>query len=502
MRKRIFVMLLAAALAVGMMVSCDDTLWDPPVEEPPVVVPPVEEPFVPPEGALTSAETVVAADEDTALEIEGTAKVTFAQGVLPAGGKATLFCESAGFPQAGAEGAVWETKLGLVVDGKEVKDFGENKVDVEIHTLKGLTAPTIDGATDVVYDAETGALTFKAGALGAFVVADANVAAVNLEAEKAYGDAWTENGVWIPTKEAKDGETVVLVKDLEVANSRRIQVLEKAVLDMNEHKVSKKFENPDAEDFDPVFILVYGDNGDLTVKNGTVEGEAATQYNVFLVHEGSALTIESGTYKCADNMYLVYVMKNAELTVNGGTLVAEGLDSCAIGTNGTEEGSAITITGGEIKGSNYFPGGGTYTITGGTFENAGTCVYQKAGTLDISGGSFTATGDGHNHFVHRGSGYDLTNDAVVVEACGYPNAQPPTIKVTGGTFTGHHAEGANNNGILLLELKKGDAEEYYAIDATGIDEAHQADCRKARATGDERALFADDETKAFGENWE
>ena len=64
-------------------------------------------------------------------------------------------------------------------------------------------------------------------------------------------------------------------------------------------------------------------------------------------------------------------------------------------------------------------------------------MYQKAGSLSISGGTLNATGDAAA-YAYNGNGANSTGDALVVDTCGYPGGAP-TTSVTGGTFTSDNA---------------------------------------------------------------
>ena len=134
---------------------------------------------------------------------------------------------------------------------------------------------------------------------------------------------------------------------------------------------------------------------------------------------------------------------NCKLTVNGG--IVEGA-SFGIAGNGTRHGSDIIINGGEIKGlmAIYHPQMGTLTINGGELTG-NTALAMKSGTLTITGGDIKATGD-KAEYSHNGNGFNLTGDALVVEACDYPGGVPVVVDISGGTFTS-----ANNKAVAYYK---------------------------------------------------
>ena len=123
-----------------------------------------------------------------------------------------------------------------------------------------------------------------------------------------------------------------------------------------------------------------------------------------------------------------------------GNLSSKG-NFAAVQTSGNEGTSAIiNITGGNITSECegvYFPSKVSLNISGGTITGT-TAVYQKSGNLTISGGTLIATG-AQNEYTYNNNGCNATGDALVVEACAYPNGVP-TVSITGGTFISENAK--------------------------------------------------------------
>ena len=195
-------------------------------------------------------------------------------------------------------------------------------------------------------------------------------------------------------------------------------------------------------------VVVIGST--FTMGGGTVNA-TADSVNAISVLAGSAVTINNGTVS-APNGYGVVITGNgtadsAALTVNGGVITARDFGISGNG-NAENSGTNITITGGTITSTGvdgagiYQPQDGTLTISGGTISGAAG-IYQKCGTLTISG-SPSITGSGAAAaYNYNGNGCNPTGDAIVVENCGYPGGAPtatiggdPEITSTNGVAIG------------------------------------------------------------------
>lgn len=132
----------------------------------------------------------------------------------------------------------------------------------------------------------------------------------------------------------------------------------------------------------------------------------------------------------------------ATLVVNGGTICGKDY---GISGNGTRQNTDITINGGVIKGANsnaslaiYHPQRGNLLITGGELIG-NTGLAMKSGYLTITGGTIKGTGDGAD-YVHNSNGFNMTGDALAVEACDYPGGLPVVVKISGGSFISDHGD--------------------------------------------------------------
>lgn len=143
----------------------------------------------------------------------------------------------------------------------------------------------------------------------------------------------------------------------------------------------------------------------------------------------------------------------AALIVNGGTI--KGTDY-AISGNGTRHGTSVTINGGDIIATNgtgiYNPQEGTLTVKGGSISGVNSAIELRSGTLNITGGSFTATAPSYSEAA-SGSGTTVTGAAVAISQ--HTTKKPITVSISGGTFTGAYAFSETNvqNGSATKNVK-------------------------------------------------
>lgn len=217
-------------------------------------------------------------------------------------------------------------------------------------------------------------------------------------------------------------------------------------------------------------------SGTLTIINGKLvfDGSvtpAADSYNYGLYVSGTSSVLNLGTSQNSgaynettkkgltvttstagtSNATGAYVIKGATINVYG-KIENLGVDSAIMGDgNSTHDNINVkvydgaVVTGGEA--GIYFPNTSTLTVSGGTISGK-TGIYVKSGTVNISGGTVQGTG-AKVAYVHKGSGYAATGDALVVEDCDYPGGNPK-VTVSGGTFTSTNAEAVKKytNGTL------------------------------------------------------
>ena len=180
---------------------------------------------------------------------------------------------------------------------------------------------------------------------------------------------------------------------------------------------------------------------DDTATGGTIKSARTDNSNVIVVSAGN-LVVKNGTLE--NNWYVVYVSQSGTATIEGGTLKSKV--ACALSTNGSSKGdedysgnAVMNVKGGHLISKEdvaiYVPAG-TLNVSGGTIEGR-TAIYVKSGTTSITGGTIKGTGNKED-YRYVGGGCAPTGDAVVIDACGYPNGNP-AIEISGGNFESEKA---------------------------------------------------------------
>ena len=232
-------------------------------------------------------------------------------------------------------------------------------------------------------------------------------------------------------------------------------------------------------------LYVGGSSNSTTLKNLTVESKTnGVQFAIASSKNGikASITVEDGT-KISGN-YGVYMKGQPKpygstrdgqeiLNVNGGEITgttaaiavfgaAKGnttagvivninggkvySDSYAIAGNGSSvlENTTINISGGKVFSNKdtaiYHPQAGTVTISGGEVYGVTGGVQMCAGTLNVTGGTISATDNG-DVSGKTGDGSIPDGAAVSIVNRAYP-AGAPTMTISGGTFTSADGVGA------------------------------------------------------------
>ena len=251
----------------------------------------------------------------------------------------------------------------------------------------------------------------------------------------------------------KDGETIRLEKNVQLDNT--VNINKSTTVDLNGKTITS----------DTVAFKAAIQDGTFTIKDSKENGKITSnnKSNLIEIKEGE-LVVEGG--ELSNDWYVVYVYQSGKATIHGGTLVSDV--ASAVSTNGSAAGqenysgnAVITITGGEVTSTNdvavYLPAG-KLNISDGKITGA-TAVYCKAGTTNITGGEITGTG-AKAEFVHSNNGCSATGDAIVIEACNYPNGNP-AFEISDGKVISQNANAigsynTDNNSAEKLEVSGGE----------------------------------------------
>ena len=270
-------------------------------------------------------------------------------------------------------------------------NFGDNRFKVYNGANATITGNTINNL--VFNDATVAGSTFENNTLSESAQAALDAVTATYVAE-INGVQYTDLQEAI--KAAQNGDTIVLLADLEVIGETFTIAADKAItLDMN----GKKITATDNKAASVSYELFYN-YGELTViGNGTIEltstsnDTAYAKSSTIFHNRGGVLTIENGTFKHLGGTAMAFVVDNsansfgdAYLYVNGGEIISENYiairmrmeDPNANGNPGNGL-SIAEVTGGYIYGANRGIWGqkssganekqGNLTVTGGVVEN-------------------------------------------------------------------------------------------------------------------------------------
>ena len=250
---------------------------------------------------------------------------------------------------------------------------------------------------------------------------------------------------------AKAGDVIRLMNDTDLDTS--LEITKSLTLDLNGKKITSTNGLAFAVSGNATFTIKDSSNS----KDGEIKSTKTGNCNLLKVSSGEII-VESGNL--SNEWYVIYVSQSGKATIKGGTLTSSV--ASVLSTNGSYSANAVmNVEGGKLVSTNdvtiYLPAG-RLNITGGEIVGA-TAVYSKSGVTNISGNP-VITGNGvHEDFKHTGDGCYPTGDAMVVEACGYPNGNPE-VYISGGTFTSEHGESVayyqhNNNKFEKFSITGG-----------------------------------------------
>lgn len=213
--------------------------------------------------------------------------------------------------------------------------------------------------------------------------------------------------------DAKDGETITLLKDVDLGNT--VTVANKTVtLNMAGKTI---YNTKDLWDSKPNAwsLISVRENGNLTITgDGTLKAKANDCYALDTQEESAKLTVENGTV--IGNISAIYAFLG-EVTINGGSYSIQQLN-----TNNVQDGYGLTIN---CYDQNYKDKTAKITVTGGYFAHFDPANNKAEG----AGTNFVA--DGYVSVTSDKSGYDYKvvqktdTGSIVVK----PAVADPEVKV-------------------------------------------------------------------------
>lgn len=258
-------------------------------------------------------------------------------------------------------------------------------------------------------------------------------------------------------KNAKEGQTVRLLTDTSL--SSYISIQKSIKLDINGNTITSTNGLAFAVSENATFTITDNSNS----KNGEIESTKKGNCNLLKVSSGEII-VENGNL--SNEWYVIYVSQTGKATIKGGTLTSSvasvlSTNGSPIGNDNYSADAVMNVEGGNLVSTNdvtiYLPAG-TLNITGGEIVGA-TAVYSKCGVTNISGNPVIKSESDYSEFKHSNNGCYPTGDAMVVEACNYPNGNPE-VYISGGTFTSDHGKSVayyqyNNNQVKKFSITGG-----------------------------------------------
>lgn len=235
----------------------------------------------------------------------------------------------------------------------------------------------------------------------------------------------TEDNVYTTLPAADSDGVIKLDKDVVLQTSAVIEG--SIVLDLNGHSITAS-DNWPSQDNTYDYLIGVKRGATLTVKDSGSGGIIdATNSNANKLAVAIKLTLkgegETGSV--------------ASLIVESGIIKGT---SYGISGNGTRHNTSLSISGGQVVATNgvgiYNPQEGTVTIRGGSITGVASAIELRSGTLNISGGTFTATATEYKE-EQNSNGTTVTGAAIAISQ--HTTKRNISVTISGGTFNGVYA---------------------------------------------------------------
>ena len=369
-----------------------------------------------------------------------------------------------------------------------IENNSTSTIDISGGTFKGRNPMSGDDNTDVAFvSKDSKVVEYKSGDMK---VVDQNSEVTGDDVVAVYTYADNETGDTVATVYTEDAlraaladknyDTVVLGAD--IGNASETFVIDRPVtLDLNGYTLENK--NTTSGNY----LLIEGGNSEaenikVTIRNGNISsGDAAVivmgyvdvvMENVSVKTDGryglelygecdQSVTAEGCTFEGDTSGVVVFGAEKTGMTAafsaTGCTI--KGGDYGVSG-NGTYHLTTIDIVDSKVSSDRgtaiYHPQVGTLTISGGSEISGISGIEMRAGTLKITGGKITATGE----FAADPNGNGATTSGVAVAMMQHTTERDLTLNITGGEFNGAYAvyqQNIQNNdsGTLTMSLSGG-----------------------------------------------
>ena len=224
----------------------------------------------------------------------------------------------------------------------------------------------------------------------------------------------------------KNGGNIEITKNIDLDES--ITITKDTTINLNGNTISS-IEGKRA------FVI---NGGNVVIKNGNVRGIGNDAFfmNGIIKDGGSpcTLTLDNDINVVADDCCIL--LKGPDTVLNTCANLTSTGAYAAIQGNGSHGNIIVNITGGTIISNDvgvYFPCKTMLNISGNTIIKGTTGIYHKSGILNISENvAIYGIGD-KVEYTYNPNGCNSTGDAVVIEACDYPDGVP-SVNISGGLF--------------------------------------------------------------------
>lgn len=238
-----------------------------------------------------------------------------------------------------------------------------------------------------------------------------------------------------PATELPTAQNGVIKLTNNVTLSNMTEIRGNITLDLNGFTISGKGTVLDLYGTIEIKDSSEGGNGKIVSTERTNTPPNSPNSNGIWINNDTSVTINSGTIE-GNTWGVVVAGVNASLTMNGGTVI-NGITGNGNENTGVPEyaPTTITINGGVVKGGElgiYHPQVGTLTITNGDISGQ-SGIEMRAGTLNVTGGSISSTGD---RLDVRENGGGQTTVGAALAIAQHTTKRPITVNISGGNFNG------------------------------------------------------------------
>ena len=435
------------------------------------------------EGEITSGGSSAPTSEVQVIEVKKEAEVKVETSVVPATTSTTGIKTTVTFPAgsfnadsvnavlnlsvksadskfsvsaAGQSNAVAGISVSLLVNDKEVTTFNDEEVEIETYIATDLTGVEVyyDGqplnSSDYEYNSADGKLIIRTKHFSEFYVGT-NCEAVNVTTNKGY--ATLKAAIDAVTS----GDTVVLLKDVELDSSITIKEGKELTINLNGNDVScsdRPFIIYNAKvNFvgeGTIYETVDDNHGAIHVAGSSTD---IANYTVVSIGKDVTLRGWSGIFIAKDdnggynNYGIVINLEGKAINPGKNTHTAAGYGVYINGSNTNSIGNVpvININGAHIEslGSGIYAAGyAKWNIKGdASISGKETAIEIRAGELTIDGGTFTATA---NTFTCDPNGDGTTTSGAAIAVAQHTTKKNITVEINGGTFTGIRALNESN----------------------------------------------------------